>query len=60
MQGTDIEAILEVRRATSRRITAAGGITTQEEIDTLDANGVDSVVGMAVYTGKLRIPEPAP
>lgn len=60
MQGTDIEAILDVRRATSRRVTAAGGITTQEEIDTLDANGVDSVVGMAVYTGKLRIPEPAP
>jgi phosphoribosylformimino-5-aminoimidazole carboxamide ribonucleotide (ProFAR) isomerase len=55
MKGTNIAAILEVRRATSRRVTAAGGITTQEEIDTLDANGVDSVVGMAVYTGKLRI-----
>ena len=27
----------------------------QEEIDTLDANGVDSVVGMAVYTGKLKL-----
>ena len=58
MQGTNIPAILEVRRATSRRVTAAGGITTQEEIDTLDANGVDSVVGMAVYTGKLRVNAP--
>jgi phosphoribosylformimino-5-aminoimidazole carboxamide ribotide isomerase len=57
MKGTNIPAILEVRRATSRRVTAAGGITTQEEIDTLDASGVDSVVGMAVYTGKLRIDE---
>jgi len=47
-----------VRRATSRRVTAAGGITTQEEIDTLDASGVDSVVGMAVYTGKLRVDAP--
>lgn len=55
MQGTNIPAILEVRRATSRRVTAAGGITTQEEIDTLDAHGVDAVVGMAVYTGTLRI-----
>ena len=55
MGGTDIEAILAVRRATSRRVTAAGGITTQQEIDTLDAQGVDSVVGMAVYTGKLDI-----
>ena len=55
MQGTNIPAILEVRRATSRRVTAAGGITTQEEIDTLHANQVDSVVGMAVYTGTLKI-----
>jgi phosphoribosylformimino-5-aminoimidazole carboxamide ribonucleotide (ProFAR) isomerase len=55
MQGTNIEAILDVRRATSRRVTAAGGITTQQEIDLLDSNGVDAVVGMAVYTGTLRI-----
>ena len=55
MKGTNIPAILEVRGATERRVTAAGGITTQEEIDTLHANGVDSVVGMAVYTGTLRI-----
>jgi phosphoribosylformimino-5-aminoimidazole carboxamide ribotide isomerase len=43
--------------ATTRRVTAAGGITTQGEIDQLDRNGVDAVVGMAVYTGKLAIPE---
>lgn len=59
MQGTNLEAILEVRRATLRRVTAAGGITTQREIDTLDAHGVDSVVGMAVYTGKLNISAPS-
>ena len=53
MGGTNLEAILEVRRATTRRLTAAGGITTQQEIDDLDANGVDAVVGMALYTGKL-------
>jgi phosphoribosylformimino-5-aminoimidazole carboxamide ribotide isomerase len=55
MRGTNIEAILTVRGATVRRITAAGGITTQAEIDELDRNGVDSVVGMAVYTGKLKL-----
>jgi phosphoribosylformimino-5-aminoimidazole carboxamide ribotide isomerase len=55
MQGTNIPAILGVRRATTRRVTAAGGITTKEEIETLHANGVDSVVGMAVYTGTLSI-----
>src|SRR6476646_6334379 len=53
MGGTNIPAILAVKGATSRRLTAAGGITTQDEIDVLDQNGVDAVVGMAVYTGKL-------
>ena len=55
MRGTDMEAILEVRRATTRRVTAAGGITTREEIDCLQAEAVDAVVGMAIYTGQLPL-----
>ena len=55
MQGTDIDAILAVRKATGRRLTAAGGITTWDEIDRLDALRVDAVVGMAVYTGQLPL-----
>ena len=55
MRGTDMEAILAVRRATSRRVTAAGGITTREEIDRLHAEHVDAVVGMAIYTGQLPL-----
>jgi phosphoribosylformimino-5-aminoimidazole carboxamide ribotide isomerase len=55
MAGTDLGAILDLRRATSRRLTAAGGITTQEEIDTLHEHDVDAVVGMALYTGRLKI-----
>ena len=42
----------------TRRVTAAGGITTRQEIDDLDANGVDAVVGMAIYTGKLDLGTP--
>jgi phosphoribosylformimino-5-aminoimidazole carboxamide ribotide isomerase len=57
MGGTNRDAILAVRRATTRRVTAAGGITTQQEIDDLDAAGVDAVVGMAIYTGKLAVPD---
>jgi phosphoribosylformimino-5-aminoimidazole carboxamide ribotide isomerase len=57
MGGTNREAILDVRRATTRRVTAAGGITTQAEIDDLVACGVDAVVGMAVYTGRLTVPD---
>ena len=55
MQGTDSAAILAVRRATTRRLTAAGGITTWQEIDDLDRLGVDAAVGMAIYTGKIEI-----
>ena len=55
MQGTDMTAIRAVRKATTRRVTAAGGITTQDEIDYLDSIGVDAVVGMAIYTGKLPV-----
>jgi phosphoribosylformimino-5-aminoimidazole carboxamide ribotide isomerase len=55
MQGTDMDAIMVVRRATSRRLTAAGGITTWDDIDRLDAAGVDAVVGMAIYTGQLPL-----
>jgi len=55
MGGTNLEAIRAVQAATSRRLTAAGGITTQREIDDLDALGIDAVVGMAIYTGTLNL-----
>lgn len=55
MGGIPMEAVREVRAATTRRLTAAGGITTQEEVDSLDAMGVDAVVGMAIYTGRLVV-----
>lgn len=55
MRGTDMAAVRAVAAATTRRVTAAGGITTREEVDTLDAAGIDAVVGMAIYTGTLPI-----
>src|SRR5437867_953970 len=58
MTGTSIDAILAVRAATSRRLTAAGGITTRAEIDALHASGIDAVVGMAIYTGALDLDVP--
>jgi phosphoribosylformimino-5-aminoimidazole carboxamide ribotide isomerase len=58
LQGTDVGAIAAVRAATSRDVIAAGGITTMEEVDELDAMGVDAVVGMALYTGRLTLPVP--
>jgi phosphoribosylformimino-5-aminoimidazole carboxamide ribotide isomerase len=58
MQGINREAIAAVRDATRRDITAAGGVTTQEEIDWLESIGVDAVAGMAIYTGKLGLLPP--
>jgi phosphoribosylformimino-5-aminoimidazole carboxamide ribotide isomerase len=55
MQGTDMAAIAALRKVTARALTAAGGITTKEEIGQLEAMGVDAVVGMALYTGKLEL-----
>ena len=55
MQGTDMVAIKAVAAATRRKLTAAGGITTREEIDALHAIGVDAVVGMAIYSGVLAL-----
>ena len=59
MEGTDFEAVMAVRRSTTRRLTAAGGITTPEEIDALDTAGIDAVVGMAIYTGRLPLTPPS-
>jgi phosphoribosylformimino-5-aminoimidazole carboxamide ribotide isomerase len=56
MRGVDRDAIGRVRAATTRRVTAAGGVTTMAEVDWLDSIGVDAVVGMALYTGRLKLP----
>ena len=55
MAGTDMDAIAAVKAATTKRLTAAGGITTLEEVAHLDAAGIDAVVGMALYTGRLPL-----
>ncbi len=58
--GIDMTAVETVRAATARRLAAAGGISTWEEIDRLADIGVDAVVGMAIYTGRLSTDIPRP
>jgi phosphoribosylformimino-5-aminoimidazole carboxamide ribotide isomerase len=55
MQGTDLEWFRRLRAATSHEITAAGGITTIEEIRALQAMDIDAALGMAIYTGRLDL-----
>jgi phosphoribosylformimino-5-aminoimidazole carboxamide ribonucleotide (ProFAR) isomerase len=57
MQGTDLNWFARLRAATSLEITAAGGITTIEDIRALDALRINSAVGMAIYTGRLDLAE---
>jgi phosphoribosylformimino-5-aminoimidazole carboxamide ribotide isomerase len=54
MNGVPLEVIRELRHATARRLAAAGGIGSMGEVDRLNAMGVDAVVGMAIYTGRLE------
>lgn len=51
--GIPMETVIAIRQATSRRLVVAGGITTQQEIDNLDVLGMDAVVGMALYSGRI-------
>ena len=46
-----------VQAAGSVRITAAGGITTAEDVGRLDRLGADAQVGMALYTNRMSLGE---
>jgi phosphoribosylformimino-5-aminoimidazole carboxamide ribotide isomerase len=54
MGGIAMETVHAIRHATERHLVVAGGISEQQEIDALDALGIDAVVGMALYLGKIR------
>jgi phosphoribosylformimino-5-aminoimidazole carboxamide ribotide isomerase len=56
-QGTDLDWFRRLRAATKHEITAAGGITTMEEIRALAAMNVHAALGMAIYTGRLDLGE---
>ena len=54
--GTDLEqAARFVDAAGSTRVTIAGGVTTADEVATLDRLGADAQVGMALYNGQLPL-----
>ncbi len=55
LQGTDLEWFRRLRAATSLELTAAGGITTMEEIRQLQGMNVHAALGMAIYTGRLSL-----
>ncbi|OGI00368.1 MAG: phosphoribosyl-ATP diphosphatase [Candidatus Melainabacteria bacterium GWF2_37_15] len=57
MEGTDIDAILNIRAITKNELVAAGGISSIDEIVRLDNAGAGCQLGMAIYTGKINLEE---
>ncbi len=55
MQGTDLDWFASLRAATPLPITAAGGITTLDDVRALKALNIHSALGMAIYTGRLDL-----
>ena len=57
MQGTDLDWFRRLRAATTLEITAAGGVTTMDDVRSLLSMNVNVAVGMAMYTGRLGVEE---
>ena len=55
MKGIPLDAVRALRAATFRQLIVAGGITSQEEVNQLDKLGIDAVVGMAIYSGRMQL-----
>jgi phosphoribosyl-ATP pyrophosphohydrolase/phosphoribosyl-AMP cyclohydrolase len=54
MTGIDMAPVKALREAVSCKITAAGGVSTIQEIEELAALGCDVQLGMALYTGTIN------
>lgn len=55
MQGIPLKTVRRLRKLTQRQLIVAGGIATSEQVDHLDAMNIDTVVGMAIYSGKIDL-----
>lgn len=55
MRGTDLAWFESLRKTTEHELVAAGGITTLDEIRALTSMDIHCAIGMAIYTGRLRI-----
>jgi phosphoribosylformimino-5-aminoimidazole carboxamide ribotide isomerase len=55
MRGLPLDAVRPLRLLTRNQLIVAGGIASAEEVEQLDALSIDAVVGMAIYSGRLRV-----
>lgn len=55
MGGIDRDIVKKLRAAVKCRIVVAGGVSSVEEITALEKEGCDVQLGMALYTGKVKL-----
>ncbi len=55
MQGIDIEKVEALVKNAPRKVTVAGGITTIDEIGSIEKLGCNSQLGMCIYTGAVDL-----
>jgi len=55
LKGIPLDAVRTLRAMTSRQLIVAGGVASQEEVDQLHELRVDAVVGMAIYSGRMKL-----
>lgn len=55
MTGIDMNLVKELRAAVKCRLVVAGGVSTLDEIVALDRLGCDVQLGMALYTGAVKL-----
>lgn len=55
MQGTNLEMAKELRAAVGCRVVVAGGVSSEDEIETLEKMHCDVQLGMALYTNKVSL-----
>ncbi len=55
MQGTDLHWFESLRKSTAHELTAAGGITTLDDVKALQALDIHCAIGMSIYTGRLSL-----
>jgi phosphoribosylformimino-5-aminoimidazole carboxamide ribotide isomerase len=55
LKGIPLDVVRMLRGITSRQLIVAGGIASQEEVDQLHELRADAVVGMAIYSGRMKL-----
>lgn len=55
MQGTNLQMAQELRNSVKCRVVVAGGVSSEEEVQTLEKMHCDVQLGMALYTQKVSL-----